>query len=474
MVLFPASFVILGIWFIAVLRSGSGAYLMAVATLPFGMFAVVLLPSLGGLSVVATTLFAAMAAALVAAGALFSREPKPLQVNTAALMLGLFSLYSVFSALVLVRFFQGSFLVFPLSRGATGVRVDPNFPAVMAPLAPSNANLSQTFYIVIACAFFIAFCQWMRQAGPGSGERLFAWAAGINIVLGVLNIAQLDVVLGWVQTATYSLHDQQTMAGIRRAIGGFPEPAPFGLMSAVFFAYFISAWSFSHRLRDFLLAFLNAAFVILSYSTTGFAALAVVVVVLSLRFLFGLHVKTERSRTSLKIAGYFGAAAIATTILVLTPALSIFVDLIDRLFLSKLDSLSGQERSAWSEAGLDAFFQTWGLGAGAGSLRSNGMLPVMLGSVGLPGTITFLAFLWLTIGRSVRPVTDPVRRRIYISAQTAALAQLTGMMLSMTVPDPTLVLIVCCALASVARETARRGSAESAPATHRHAPLSQN
>lgn len=462
MVLFPASFVILVFWFIAVLRSGSGAYLMALAMLPFGMFAVVQLPSLGGLSITAATLFAAMAAGIATSGAFFKRNPGPLRFNPASLALGLFCIYSVFSALVLVRYFQGSFLVFPVARGATGIRIDPSFPSVMAPLTPSNANLSQTFYIVIAFAFFVAFCGWLRRTGPVAGERLFAIAAGLNVVLGILNIAQVDVVLSWVQTATYSLHDQQTMAGLRRAIGGFPEPAPFGSASAVFFAYFASAWAHSQRRRDFLLALFNAVFVILSYSTTGFAALMVVFLVFALRLFFGIHARTERRRTTFRIAGYFFVLAVGTTILALTPLLGIFIDLLDRLFLSKLDSLSGQERSAWTEAGMNAFFSTWGLGGGTGSLRSNGMVPVLLGSVGLPGTIAFAAFLWLTIGRSARAISDPVLHRIYVGAQVAALAQLTGMMLSMTVPDPTLVLIVCCALAAIARETAMRTSTEPA------------
>ncbi len=465
MVLFPASFVVLALWFFAVLRSGSGAYLMAVATLPFGMFAVIQLPSIGGLSVTATALFSAMAAGLATSKALFSRHPPRWGLSPAALALGLFCLYSIFSALVLVRYFQGSFLVFPLSRGATGIRIDPSFPSVMAPLMPSNANLSQTFYIIIAFAFFVAFCGWLRRAGLVAGERLFAWAAGLNVLLGILNIAQADVILNWVQTATYSLHDQQTMAGLRRAIGGFPEPAPFGAASAVFFAYFASAWAYSHRPRDFTLAALNAGFIILSYSTTGFAALMVVFLIFALRLLLGIFARTERRRTAFKIAGYFVVLALGATVLALTPLLELFVDLLDRLFLSKLDSLSGQERSAWTEAGMNAFYSTWGLGAGAGSLRSNGMLPVMLGSVGLPGAIAFAAFLWLTIGRSARPITDPVLRRVYVSAQVAALAQLTGMMLSMTVTDPTIFLIVCCALASIARETALRTSTDNASAS---------
>jgi len=460
MVLFPASFVIIAFWFIAVLRSGSGAYLMTLAMLPFGMFAVVQLPSLGGLSILATTLFAAMAAGVSALGVLLRPGRTSSGFNSAAVALGLFSLYSVFSALVLVRFFEGSFLVVPVARGVAGIQIDPSFPSVYVPVSPSSANLSQTFYILIAFAFFVAFCGWMRREGPAAGERLFAIAAAINVILGVLNIIQFDLLLSWFQTAAYTLHDQQTMGGLRRAIGGFSEPAPFGAASAVFFAYFAWSWAQSHRPRDFLLALFNCAFVILSYSTTGFAALGVVFAIFALARFLDIHGKIERRRTALKIAGYSIVLAAAATILALTPLLQIAVDLLDRLFFSKLDSLSGQERGAWSASGMNAFYRTWGLGAGAGSVRSNGLLPVFLGSVGLPGTFAFFAFLWLTIGRSAKVIADPALRRMYVGARIAALAQLTALMLSMTVPDPTILLMVCCAIASIARETALRTSAE--------------
>jgi len=452
MVLFPASFLILAIWALVVLRSHTGPYLMTLAMLPFGMFAVVQVPSLGGLSITATLLFASMAAGLAAFGGLFQLGRRELRLNPAAVALAVFTLYAIFSAVILARYFEGAFLVYPISRGATGIQVSPNFPSVMAPLTRSSANLSQTFYIIIAFAFFVAFCGWLRRTGPVAGERLFAIAAGMNIVLGVLNIAEVDVILSWFQTATYTLHDQQSMGGLRRAIGGFSEPSAFGAATAAFFAYFASAWAYSYRARDFTLAFANGCFVILSYSSTGFAALAVVFCIFALKMLLSIKMKRERSVTIYSIIGFFAVLVVLGAIVASTQVLYLLIDLLDQLFLSKLDSLSGQERSSWSESGLNAFYNTWGLGAGAGSLRSNGLLPVLLGSVGLPGTIAFFAFLWFAIGRSSRGISDPHMRRVYASAQVAAVAQLTAMTLSVIVPDPTLLLIICCAMASVARE----------------------
>lgn len=461
MLLFPASFLILAIWALVVLRSQSGPYLMVLAMLPFGMFAVVQIPSLSGLSITATLLFASMAAGLATFRGLLRLGHGDIRLNPAAIALAVFTIYAIFSALILARFFEGAFLVYPITRGATGIQVSPHFPSVMAPMARSSANLSQTFYIIIAFAFFVAFCSWLRRTGPVAGERLFALAAGLNIVLGVLNLVEADFILSWFQTATYTLHDQQSMGGLRRAIGGFSEPSSFGAATAAFFAYFASAWAYSYRPRDFFLAFANGCFVILSYSSTGFAALAVVCCIFALKLLLGIQMKRERRVTIFAIIGFFAALAVLAAILASTQVLYLLIDLMDQLFLSKLDSLSGQERSSWSESGLNAFYSTWGLGAGAGSLRSNGLLPVLLGSVGLPGTLAFFAFLWFAIGRSSRGISDPQMRRVYASGQVAAVAQLTAMALSVTVPDPTLLLIICCAMAAVAREN----SANAAPAS---------
>lgn len=463
MELFPASLIVIVVWLLLSLRVAGSSFAMAVAMLPFGMFAVFQLPSLGGLSITATVLFAAFAAALsVARRIMQPATGEAFAVSPASLAMGAFALYATFSAVVLVRYFQGAFLVFPLARGATGVRVDPGFPSVMAPIAPSSGNISQAFYILIAFAFFVAYYGWIRRAGAVAAERHFVVAATLNIILALINIAGLDIVLNWVQTASYSLHDQQTMAGVRRIIGGFPEPAPFGAISAAFFGYFLSSWSYSGRTRDLVLAAANGGCAIVSYSSTGYAAIGVVLVFLFVRSAARFQAKRAKQGLILTMVVLFACLAMAAAIVAATPLLQVAEDLLNRLFLSKLTTLSGQERSAWAQSGMDAFMHTWGLGAGAGSLRSNGLLPVMLGSVGALGTLLFAVFLWLCIGRSARGIRDDEAQRIYSSAQVAAIAQLSALMLSATVPDPSLLLIVCCAMAAGARDTQTAEQPESA------------
>ena len=68
----------------------------------------------------------------------------------------------------------------------------------------------------------------------------------------------------------------------------------------------------------------------------------------------------------------------------LTPAETFVARMLDTLLFSKSGSMSGLERAAWAKSGLDAFIETYGLGAGAGSLRSNGFATVSYTHLTLP------------------------------------------------------------------------------------------
>jgi hypothetical protein len=452
--IFPASFVLMAIWLIVMLRMRGGGYALTLAMLPFGMFAAISFPALGGLSLPAATFLAAImtAVSMIEYASNLKRAGPPI-LRPATLAFGIFTAYGVFSAFVLVRLFQGQFMVFPLARGRAGVRVDVDFPSTQSPIWPSSANISQTFYILIAFGFFVTMCRWLRARGLNAGEVALAWAAGINIILGIMDILKLDAILTYVRTASYSLHNEQTMAGFNRVIGGFAEPAIFGAASAVFFAYFFASWCQSGRLRDALLGLGNGIFVVLTFSSTGLGAMAVVIALISLRIVTGGGVSLSRTNATIAAASLFSGVAFIALLLAVTPLLDTATELLDRLFFSKLDSLSGRERSAWAASGIEAFVKTWGLGAGVGSLRSNGLVPVLLGNVGLPGLLAFIAFLWFTIGQSAARIVDPEARRILSCARLGAVALLTSMMLSATVTDPSIMLIVCCAMATVARET---------------------
>lgn len=422
--------------------------LLLAAMMPLGMLAVVGLPSVGGLSILAVNLSAATLVGLgvlLLLARLFNRVP--LRIEPATLALVLFAGYSIFSATVLVRLFAGETMVFPLSRGDTGVKVSTLFSWGKVWLSPSSSNLSQTFYIVLASGTFVALTSVLARQGTAFGAHCMAVAAGVNLAFGLLDLAALDTLLEVVRTANYSLANTASVNGIPRVIGGYSEAASFGSACAMFFAYFGSAALTSGRWRDWVLAIGNGVFTVLALSSTGLIALAFVILILFIRILKNMPSRVSPMGLIRTICGLTALAVGIAAVLVFTQAPEMIAAVVDDLILNKSQSTSGFERKAWSLGGLEALRDTWGLGAGTGSLRSNGLTFVLLGSVGIPGTLAFLGFLWLAFyGQAVDGQAGNLS-----NARIAAFAILVSMSLTATVPDPGVPLILLAAIAVSAR-----------------------
>lgn len=452
MELFPAGIVAVLLWVWALLRTPDRGVLLAVLLLPFGMLAVAVLHGLGGLSLLAAHVVAGLASIALLPAVLRDVARHGFRPARAApsIFLFLFALYGSVAALLFVRFFAGSFLVFPLSRDAVGVAVSPSFPSTMSPLAPTSANLSQTFYVWLAAVFFVVARHAFSRFGLGRVDRALWWAAMLNAGLGLLDFLALDQWLAPVRTATYSLANTQVIAGFERVIGGFPEPSSFGTASAVFMAYFASAYGMGGRGRDAVAALLSLAAALSSVSATALAAVALVWAILGVRAI-GALLRGGAGTTAILRHGTLLALMVAaiSLALALTPLDRVVAETFRDLVLSKPESLSGLERKAWAVSGFRTFVETYGLGAGLGSIRSNGLLPVLLGSVGLPGTLLFAGFVWTSLAGSARGLSG-LRRRVLLGARLGALAQLAAMFTSGTTPDPGLFLVTMAAMASVA------------------------
>ncbi|PZX56279.1 hypothetical protein LX76_01308 [Cereibacter changlensis] len=450
-IVYPISILVLFLWIALSLRRLDNGLVLAIALVPFGMLAAVTLPAIGGMSILACSLVAALTVGGATLRLLFDPRRGPIALPAPTIAFGIFALYALFSATVLVRLFAGQFQVFSLSRTVQGARIDTAFASVLVPLSPGGSNLSQSFYILLAFTVFVAFGHSLRRRGLTLADTAMRLAASVNLLLAAMDLAGLDAVLATVRTASYTLANEQTMGGFARVIGGFSEPSSFGATSAAFFAWFVMAFRSSRRWSDLTLALLSLLCTVASFSATGLFAAGVVSLWVAGIAALGLLRPTSGKAMSRSLIAAGILLCGLCLLLVLTPLPDLLQDLFRRIFLEKSGSMSGLERKAWAVSGLNAFWQTWGLGAGAGSLRSNGLAPVLLGSVGVPGTLAFVTFLWLTLGR-----TRPAGRAgaIYRSAQAAALAQLCSAGISGTVPDPGLLLVLCCAVGAAAREAA--------------------
>ncbi len=449
MEVYPAAAAFFLIWLWGVSRNSDNGIVVGIAALPFGMFAAV---NASGFSLLLSNLLAMFTVMVLMLRYMSWQGPKPaLRIPVSGIYLLVYALYSLFSAIILVRLFQGQFLVFPMNVSSTGIKVSWLFPSTMRPISPGNSNISQAFYILLSCGFFLAVVFVARRRGIQFIESGLVWAASINIALGVLDLLQLDTVLSAIRTADYTLANEQTLSGIARVIGGFSEPAAFGAFSAAFATYFTMSFLISGRRRDGVLGLLNLVFACLALSTTTFVGLAAAAVLVVLHSRTFLNAKLSRtSGHAFVICAALFVCALCLVVL-FTPALEVSAGIFERLFLQKRDSLSGLERGAWTSAAVGAFFETWGLGAGVGSLRGSGLFSVLLGSVGLPGTAAFLAFLYFALGRAAG-FSDPDTFKAFYASRVCALTILASYAVSATVPDPTLILVLFTAMAVVARE----------------------
>ncbi|WP_145111614.1 hypothetical protein [Cereibacter sediminicola] len=446
MIFYPLSLAVLGIWLVLILRRLDDGFTVAIALLPFGMFAAIALPAVGGLSLIASSLIAALTGGLVIVASLLGRGAPVLTAST--VVLGIYAAYAAFSAVVLVRLFSGQFEVFTLARSVQGVRINPFYASVPVPLRPGSSNISQTFYILLSFLAFLTLKDSLRRRGVAWGDRALAIAGALNIVLALMDLAKLDPILEQVRTAKYALANEQTMGGFARIIGGYSEPSAFGGASAAFFAYFMAAFIAGRRGRDLALGIGNGLCTIAALSATGLFAMGVAGMLI---FFTALPAILRPQSRLVMIGSIVGVCLFVSGIcllLIFTPLPDVAGSLFERIFVAKADSSSGIERKAWAVSGLTAFRETWGLGAGAGSLRSNGLVAVLLGSVGLPGTLLLVAFLWLAVGRSWRGAEAGT----YQAARAGVVALLAGAALSGTSPDPGLLMIVFCAIACAIRE----------------------
>ncbi len=455
--------VMLALWCVALLRGVSGATFYTLSLIPFGTAAALNLTSVGGLSVLGLQIAAALTtgAALVAHATNPAR--RPVNLPPAAIFMLLLCLYGAVSAYFLPRLFFHQFHVIYLGIALEGVRVSDFFYTLLNPIAPTTSNISQPAYLFGSTAFFLVLIWMARVRGPDFLTRALALAAIIHIVLGVLDSLRLEALLSFIRTAHYALNPTVELGGFKRIIGGFSEASSYGAVSVAFAVYFSSLYLDRSSARIGALAGLCIFFSIAALSSTGTFGLALMAMLLAIRGLRDVwlrRISRERiiSRAIIVIVG----ALVALFSLLATPVGVIASDILETLIFSKGTSLSGMERAFWAEQGFRTFWDSYGLGAGLGSVRANGLPSVLLANVGLPGAVLFLGFLWYAflqqLGFNPGRTVAASAHWAHLRASFAAAMVMLGMQaVSSTTLDPGILFFTFAAIAIVAREGLRAG-----------------
>lgn len=449
------------------IRKPEWGFVLACALLPFGAGAVFILTALGNMTVLASAVaFGLLAPIILAQPALQRRAlvfPKP--EWPVAIML-LIAGWSVFSAFVMPRLFEGDVQVISYNRVLfiEGVRVSDRFITSLSPLSPQTSNLSQPAYMLLSTVVFFGAVVLGRRSGGGVLERGLAVTAGVNILLGAADVFGLDPLLSQLRTASYAILDNQSVLGVMRVIGGYPEASAFSSFSAICFAYFMSRFIDEGRLSDGLLAAGNGALAVASLASTGLLAIAVACGVLGVRWLKDFFGQGSPGRgAAIAILG----ALLLIGMFFFTPWAAVLIDFVEVLIFSKPESASGLERSFWAQRGFEIGLETFGLGAGLGSTRSNGWISVWMGNLGVVGLALFAGWFFSLLRARPGSLPAGVERRRFRAAFAAIVTATAAALVSSTTADPSPFFMVLAAIAVTSRPPLGRrleGAPQAVPA----------
>ncbi|NOX40225.1 MAG: hypothetical protein GXP05_06845 [Alphaproteobacteria bacterium] len=425
---------------------------------PFGAAAAFNLPAVGGASVGVMDIGAiAIFSIMLLSRDGFSRIVGSLRIGRPGFYLTLLALFAIVSALVFPRLFSGNTEVFAIARDENQTRI------MLVPLKATTGNLTQLFRFTLNVLTFLAVATAFRLR-PDPRYVLIAMiaATAVHVILGTVDV--LSVLTGFselldpIRTANYSILAGVRIGGLVRMVGGFPEASSFGYYSLGLFGFWLQYWILTRNKSALLMLALSFAVLVLSTSSASYvAALAFLITGGFITVLRGLEAHVSRRTMSLAITGALVALAISVLLFASYQLVDSISQYFDEILFDKVRSSSGVERSSWNAQAWQNYRDTWGLGAGLGSVRASNWLLASLASVGLIGTGLYLAFLVSVMRLST--CSENFNRDACISSlKSGCLAMLMSAMLTSATPD---LGIFFFALAGLATGLSRGGEIES-------------
>jgi hypothetical protein len=331
-------------------------------------------------------------------------------------------IYSSFTAYLMPRIFAGQTMIFAV-RAQTGYIV---------PLAPSMSNVTQSIYFA---GDLICFAVIYGYASTQGGYRVLGKAAIIcatlNLVFAVLDLmtyfTNTTELFAPIRNANYSMLNDTEIAGFKRIVGSFVEASSFGGMTLGYFAFFGKMWLLgTHSRLAGALALLSLTALIFATSTTAYVGLSALLVLCYSETLFQALRKPITLNMGFFLLGIPLIASIIVVAIALNDSYSAYVqDLIDTMVLNKMSTNSGIERSSWNAQAMQNFIDTFGFGAGNGSVRASSILFGIPASLGIIGTLFFsLFFIKVFFGKrnDGGGKRDPVDEILRQSARYACVA----------------------------------------------------
>ncbi|HEY1541572.1 MAG TPA: hypothetical protein VGG01_04105 [Xanthobacteraceae bacterium] len=427
------------------LRFATSAF--AIATL-LGDSAALTLPALGNANIQpAHLLLAFFVTAVSIRKTLFRRMLDGTRFPQPGFWLVMTVLFAIVSAYYFPRVFSGVTEVF-------GLRTDNGGHVVLTALAPSSGNLTQSIYLIGDLICFLAMSAYARSA---NGTRTIVQAilicAVANLAFAALDLAtsatNTSVWLSFIRNATYRQLGDVDALGTKRIVGSFSEASAFGFATLGFFAFAMQLWLEGvYRRIALAIAMLSLVALIFSTSTTAYVGMSMFLALALIRCLTRM---TAARATPQVIAFTLIVPLIIvgiTALILINDQLGAYAhETVQTALFDKLTSTSGVERSAWNMQALVNFADTYGFGAGVGSLRASSLPIAVLGSMGVVGALLYGVFLGSLFWRNeaTQPPLGPAVQR---AARSACIALLIAAAFTSSLVDLGLPFIILAALAS--------------------------
>ncbi|NVO25206.1 hypothetical protein [Donghicola mangrovi] len=403
-------------------------------TLPMGAAAAVNVSGLGSIYLIDFAVISMWAALLIHPTGLqqIFATMRPFRPGFTLLLLLIVALLSAF---FLPRFFRGQTEVMMLVQVP-----DWGMAFRLRPLEPTTQNISQSIRLMISMSSFVILATLFRAYGSAAQvHKAMILATTVNLIITILDIGSYAVgmpdLLDAIRTSTMAMLDNQRMLGVKRVAGGFSEASAYGFYTVGLFGYWLRYWfNDKSSWQSGMVALLQMLLIIRSTSSSTYVAMGAF---LGLYFLWHFRTMFKARRAMLIYAAVLIAVPALMTIFVMLFTLNpMLKDFADEILLTKMSSDSGVERMGWNAQAMTAMIDTYGLGAGIGSVRASSFLYACLGNIGIIGTALFVVFIGQVLLARVPKSQRGTQTEAVVGAlQASCVAFLMQAMLSFPYPN---------------------------------------
>lgn len=372
------------------------AIIASICAFAFPSTALVTLTSLGGSSITVPQFgLACIFITALSSGDLALKISNIFKTEVSAQIIALFTIFAVVGAYIMPRLFTDVTEVYSLARTNSGRG---NVLSTV-PLSPSSGNITQPFYFLGNLAGFLSIL--VLTQSRKSLDMVVAGLQGLVIVHtlgGAIDfVSKYGVgfdLLEFLRTAKYALLIDVDVLSFKRVVGLYPEASSFAYASIAYTALMFGFWRILAIPFSKILFFSALACLAVSTSSTAYFCIIVLAAFYAIATIKqSINGYVEALSIILMLWILLIAAMILAFIIFEPKLLEPYQDLIQRMVFNKADSESARQRFSWNMQAMTNLLQTYGMGAGLGSLRSSSWIVTLLAELGLIGALSYGAFV---------------------------------------------------------------------------------